>query len=45
VAVVIASAVIPTLIAGWAFLPRHLLLQKEKKPMKKALEIGLEDEG
>jgi Kef-type K+ transport system membrane component KefB len=45
VAVVIASAVIPTLIAGWAFLPRHLLPQKEKKPMKKAPEIGLEDEG
>ncbi|MFO7653102.1 MAG: cation:proton antiporter [Candidatus Krumholzibacteriia bacterium] len=29
VAVVIASAVVPTLIAGWAFLPRHLLAAPE----------------
>ena len=29
VAVVIASAVVPTLIAGWAFLPRHLLRAPE----------------
>jgi Kef-type K+ transport system membrane component KefB len=29
VAVVISSAVVPTLIAGWAFLPRHLLAAPE----------------
>jgi Kef-type K+ transport system membrane component KefB len=31
VAVVIASAVVPTLIAGLAFLPRHLLPEHEQK--------------
>ncbi len=45
VAVVIASAVVPTLIAGIAFLPRHLL----PKPLQTAAvlprENGLEEEG
>jgi len=31
VAVVIASAVVPTLIAGFAFLPRHLLPKPEMR--------------
>jgi glutathione-regulated potassium-efflux system ancillary protein KefC len=31
VAVVIGSAVVPTLIAGWAFLPRHLLPEPDQK--------------
>ncbi len=35
VAAVIASAVIPTMIAGWLFLPRHLLLEESstKEPL------------
>ena len=33
VAVVIASAVVPTLIAGYAFLPRHLLPKDKTKPV------------
>ena len=40
VAVVIASAVIPTLIAGFGFLPRHLL-----PPPGKPTEVALEGEG
>lgn len=43
VATVIASAVVPTVIASLAFLPRHLLpLKEEQLPMP---EEGLEDEG
>ena len=45
VAVVIASAVIPTLIAGFAFLPAHLL-PAPGKPTEAELEgDGLGDEG
>jgi len=44
VAVVIASAVVPTLIAGYAFLPKHLL--PEVKPEMGVLpEEDLEEEG
>jgi len=43
VAVVIASAVIPTLIAGIAFLPRHLLLQPDA--CGQAPENSLKEEG
>lgn len=43
VAVVIASAVVPTLIAGFFFLPRHLLPEREDRP-KPELN-GLSDEG
>ncbi|MFZ5979158.1 MAG: cation:proton antiporter [Candidatus Zixiibacteriota bacterium] len=44
VAVVIASAVIPTLIAGFAFLPKHLLPKSEevKKPTKRESGLGAE---
>jgi glutathione-regulated potassium-efflux system ancillary protein KefC len=45
VAVVIASAVIPTLIAGYAFLPRHLLPQNEKLEKVETQEDDLTDEG
>jgi len=45
VAVVIASAVIPTLIAGLAFLPRHLLPQPDKQLGAEPREIGLSEEG
>jgi Kef-type K+ transport system membrane component KefB len=45
VAVVIASAVVPTLIAGMAFLPKHLLPQPEKPPKKVFQENGLNEEG
>lgn len=45
VAVVIASAVIPTLIAGTAFLPRHLLPKPERLIKIKSREDGLSDEG
>lgn len=45
VAVVIASAVVPTLIAGLAFLPRHLLPVTEKPVEAVALENGLGEEG
>lgn len=41
VAVVIGSAVIPTFIAGVAFIPRHLLPQKSKK----TVEDNLSEEG
>jgi len=43
VAVVIASAVIPTLIAGMAFLPRQLLPEPEK--LATPQEDGISDEG
>jgi len=43
VAVVIASAVVPTLIAGLVFLPRHLLPRPEK--LSRPQEGGLSDEG
>jgi len=44
VAVVIASAVIPTLIAGLAFLPKHLLPKpaKGKKPAQRESGLGAE---
>lgn len=45
VAVVIASAVIPTLIAGITFLPRHLLSEPDKKAEARPRENGLGDEG
>lgn len=45
VAVVIASAVIPTLIAGIMFLPRHLLPEPDKKVEAVPRENGLSEEG
>ena len=46
VAVVIASAVVPTLIAGIAFLPRHLLPDADEKAMMiESRETDLIDEG
>lgn len=45
VAVVIASAVIPTLIAGLFFLPRHLLPAPEAPTGQQPQETGLNDEG
>lgn len=45
VAVVIASAVVPTLIAGLAFLPRHLLPETEKTVEELSRENGLGEEG
>ena len=46
VAVVIASAVVPTLIAGIAFLPRHLLPDADEKVMMiEPRETDLIDEG
>jgi len=45
VAVVIASAVVPTLIAGLAFLPAHLLPQKETQAEESSRENGLGEEG
>jgi Kef-type K+ transport system membrane component KefB len=45
VAVVIASAVIPTLIAGLLFLPRHLLPKLKRQAEKDLHENGLESEG
>lgn len=45
VAVVIASAVIPTLIAGIAFLPNHLLPELRKRDETLSKENGLSDEG
>jgi Kef-type K+ transport system membrane component KefB len=45
VAAVIASAVVPTVVAGLFFLPAHLL-SKTEKPVKTARRInGLSDEG
>jgi len=45
VAVVIASAVVPTLIAGWAFLPRHLLPTTKPADEPAVLEAELDEEG
>jgi glutathione-regulated potassium-efflux system ancillary protein KefC len=45
VVVVITSAVIPTLIAGLAFLPRHLLPRPEQSAEAIAVESGIGDEG
>jgi len=45
VAVVIASAVVPTLIAGLAFLPRHLLPEPVRQAEPAPQETGLSDEG
>ncbi len=45
VAVVIASAVVPTLIAGFAFLPRHLLPSPDKRAQAMPQEDNLSEEG
>jgi len=45
VAVVITSAVVPTLIAGIAFLPRHLLPKVDMQEKAAVREDGLSDEG
>jgi len=45
VAVVIASAVVPTLIANFAFLPRHLLPEAEVEVTAVSEEEGLSGEG
>jgi Kef-type K+ transport system membrane component KefB len=45
VAVVIASAVVPTLIAGFAFLPRHLLPRSEEAKKRVWREEGAGAEG
>ena len=45
VATVIASAVVPTLIAGLTFLPKHLLLQPDKQVMAETQENELNEEG
>jgi Kef-type K+ transport system membrane component KefB len=44
VAAVIASAVVPTLIAGAAFLPRHLLLPAEERSIEEVQTEGLGEE-
>jgi Kef-type K+ transport system membrane component KefB len=45
VAVVIASAVIPTLVAGFFFLPRHLLPRPAEEVEAVPKENGLSEEG
>jgi len=45
VAAVIASAVVPTLIAGMVFLPKHLLVPVEKRSKKKSVETEPSEEG
>jgi glutathione-regulated potassium-efflux system ancillary protein KefC len=45
VAAVIASAVVPTLIAGLAFLPQHLLAKPEKRNGAEPQETGMNEEG
>jgi hypothetical protein len=45
VAAVIASAVVPTLIAGLAFLPSHLLPSTEQRGRAVRRINGLSDEG
>lgn len=45
VAVVIASAVVPTLIAGLAFFPQHLLPKPEKQAAEVPQETDLSEEG
>lgn len=45
VAVVIASAVVPTLIAGFFFVPRHLLPRPAEPAAPMPVENGADDEG
>jgi hypothetical protein len=45
VSTVIASAVVPTLIAGLYFLPKHLLPQPDKQGVAEMQENGLSEEG
>jgi fructose-specific phosphotransferase system IIC component len=45
VAAVIASAVVPTLIAGLAFLPQHLLSKPAKQNSVESQENGMSEEG
>lgn len=45
VAVIIASAVVPTVIAGLAFLPRHLLPESEMRVEAIPREEGADEEG
>ena len=45
VAAVIASAVIPTFVAGAAFLPRHLLPKKQELIPNEMTDENLSDEG
>ena len=46
VAAVIASAVVPTVIAGAMFLPRHLLPEPDRQEMRATPRVnGLSDEG
>lgn len=45
VAAVIASAVVPTLIAGWAFVPIHLLPKTDEAGKAVRRINGLSDEG
>jgi hypothetical protein len=45
VAAVIASAVVPTLIAGLAFLPQHLLPHPGEKGDEESQENGAGEEG
>jgi glutathione-regulated potassium-efflux system ancillary protein KefC len=45
VAAVIASAVVPTVIAGTVFLPRHLLPEPDRHPQAKPRVNGLSEEG
>jgi len=45
VAVVIASAVVPTLIAGLAFLPRHLIPKPDEQSAVELADNGIEQEG
>jgi glutathione-regulated potassium-efflux system ancillary protein KefC len=45
VAAVIASAVVPTLIAGLAFLPQHLLPKGDKQNCVESQENGVGEEG
>jgi len=45
VAVVIASAVVPTIIAGMAFMPRHLLPEAAENEREAPEQVGLGDEG
>ena len=45
VAAVIASAVVPTVIAGAVFLPRHLLSESDRHLQAKPRVNGLSEEG
>jgi len=42
---VIANAVVPTLIAGFSFLPQHLLFNPPKEDYQKKQEKGISEEG